>query len=157
MVMAALNAIAEPFEEREELEESSADSSTAPFVLSPIHFLWLNALLQFVSVVNPWNALNELTSMFEDESFIGPISFFVHAFGLAATTAGCVGELEENTRYSGIILTKVGLLVLFARPIIFVERARRQLLVRSGAYNIMVNIILMLWGMGHATSICRIS
>ena len=151
MVVAALNAIAEPFEEAEEEASSSLDNTDfngdGAFALTPIHYIWLDALLQFVSVVNPWNALNEFTSMFEDESFLGHISFFVHAFGLAATTAGCVGELSENYKVlaTGIILAKIGLLVLYARPIIFVKRARRHMLVRAGSH--VVNIGLMLWGM----------
>ncbi|CAB9511824.1 expressed unknown protein [Seminavis robusta] len=164
MVVAALNAIAEPFEEAEEPEgeelrflqevQGSTDGTDGTsdtvheqelFLLTPIKHLWLCALLQFVSVVNPWNFLNEFTSMFEDESFIGHISFFVHAFGLAATTAGCVGELEENYKVlaNGIILAKIGLLVLYARPLIYVKRARTHILVRAVSH--CVNIALMLW------------
>lgn len=142
MVVAALNAIAEPFEEQEEEE---GDGSI--FVLAPIKHIWLDAILQFLSVVNSWNALNEFTSMFEDESFVGHISFFVHAFGLAATTAGCVGELEKNYRVlaTGIIMAKVGLLVIYFRPIVCLARARTHMGTRAVAH--IVNIVLMLWGM----------
>lgn len=146
MVVAALNAIAEPFEESEE-ERRLEEEGEGEFVLTPIKHLWLDALLQFVSVVNPWNALNEYTSMFEDESFVGHLTFFVHAFGVAATTAGCVGELSENYRVlaTGIILAKLGLLVLYARPLFCVERARVHMIVRGSSH--VVNIILIVWGM----------
>lgn len=142
MVVAALNAIAEPFEEEREDEDESTFSG-----LTPIQHIWLDALLQFVSVVNPWNFLNEYTSTFQDESLIGHISFFVHAFGMAATTAGCVGELEENyiVLGTGILLAKIGLLVLYVRPILFSERPRVHMSVRGASH--LVNIALILRGM----------
>eukprot|EP00521_Asterionellopsis_glacialis_P012179 CAMPEP_0195305080 /NCGR_PEP_ID=MMETSP0707-20130614/35629_1 /TAXON_ID=33640 /ORGANISM="Asterionellopsis glacialis, Strain CCMP134" /LENGTH=499 /DNA_ID=CAMNT_0040369097 /DNA_START=73 /DNA_END=1572 /DNA_ORIENTATION=- len=143
MIVAALNAIAEPFEEFEETVEEGQFLQQ----LTSIKYLWLNALLQFSSVLNSWNALCYYTSLFEDESVIGHLSFYVHCFGLAATTAGCVGELEENYKVlgTGIILAKIGLLVLFLRPIIHVERARTLCIYRCVPY--LMNIMLMLYGL----------
>lgn len=150
IIVAALNAIAEPFEE---LEEGSSEGGTeeggegegggAP-MLSPIKALWLNALLQFASVVMPWNELNEFTSRFEDDSFVGHLAFFVHCFGLASTTAGCVGPLRDNypTLAVGVIMTKVGLLVLHVRPMYYIPRARLQCLVRCSSFAVVIGLML---------------
>jgi low temperature requirement protein LtrA len=152
LIVAALNAIAEPFEEIE--EESSGGGETGgdgdemiPPHLGPIRDLWLNALLQFVSVITPWNSLNEYTAMFEDESFVGHLAFFVHCFGLASTTAGCVGSLEQNwpTLATGIILSFSGLLVMYVRPHIYIPRARAHCLMRVTTF--LIVIILMAWGL----------
>jgi low temperature requirement protein LtrA len=144
MIVAALNAIAEPFEE---FEEENGESEDSPFVLlQPIRHLWLNALLQFLSVLNPWNGLSEYTAIFEDESFMGHICFFIHCFGLASTAAGCVGSLQENyqTLAIGIIITRIGLLILYARPFWYIPRTRIQSAYRCSCF--VVVILLMLWG-----------
>lgn len=150
LIVAALNAIAEPFEELE-LEdaggyESGGGNSTTPS-LGPIRGLWLNALLQFASVITPWNSLNEYTAIFEDESFIGHLAFFVHCFGLASTTAGCVGPLEKNwpTLATGIILSQVGLIILYARPMVYIPLARAHSILRTGSF--LMVILLMGWGL----------
>jgi len=145
--VAALNAIAEPFEESVEPNE---EEEARFFLLTPIKHLWVDALLQFVSVITPWNFLNEFTSLFEDESFVGHLSFFVHAFGMAATTAGCVGELDENYRVlaTGIILAKMGLLIMYLRAVWCAQRTRMQVMTRCGAFA--VNILLVSWGMQYS-------
>mmetsp|Transcript_5766 Transcript_5766/g.12672 ORF Transcript_5766/g.12672 Transcript_5766/m.12672 type:complete len:478 (+) Transcript_5766:110-1543(+) len=143
MVVAALNAIAEPFEELEEGEEGEGSMA----MLTPIRLLWLDALLQFVSVINSWNTLNFFTCLLEDESFVGHLSFFFHAFGMAATTAGCVGDFSENYRVlaTGVILAKLGLVVLFARPVLYIPRVR--LTAAFVCIPFLVNIALMLLGL----------
>jgi low temperature requirement protein LtrA len=142
MIVAALNAIAEPFEEFEEDDEDGEGH----LVLQPIKHLWLNAVLQFLSVLTPWNALSEYTAIFEDESFMGHICFFIHCFGLASTAAGCVGSLQENyqTLAIGIIIARIGLLILYARPFWYIPRTRIQSAYRCSCF--VVVILLMLWG-----------
>ena len=89
LLVAALNALAEPFEEFDDSGENTFEGdgleTNIGKKLEPIKLLWLDAMLQFFAVVNPWNTLNEFTSMFEDESLIGHLYFFLHCFGYSMT------------------------------------------------------------------------
>ena len=156
IVVAALNAIAEPFEEieyensqaeQQEEGEKSSFSSSLLVQLPAIRNLWLNALLQFVSILTPWNSLNDFTSRFEDESVVGHLCFFIHCFGLASTAAGCVGNLQDNYKSLaiGIIITKIGLILLYVRPLWFIPRVRAHSFARCISYTI--TILLMAWGL----------
>jgi low temperature requirement protein LtrA len=153
LIVAALNAIAEPFEEVEwDVVEDDGEGTTGQMVahLAITKGMLLNALLQFASVIIPWNSLNEITARFEDESFVGHLAFFVHCFGLASTTAGCVGKLQDNykTLAEGIIITKIGLLVLYARPLCYIPRARKFVSLRC--FTFVVSIVLILLGLSFS-------
>ena len=116
LLVAALNALAEPFEE---FEEETGE-------LVPIRRLWGEAILKFAAIILPWNNLNEYTSMYSTESLLGHLLFFVHCFGIAATTQACVGDLSQNyvELATGMVLTRFGLIVLWARPMIYLPRVR---------------------------------
>lgn len=155
LIVAALNAIAEPFEEKWENDEQQQEGGDSfsdiddSFVLTPTKHLLLDALLQFVSVVNAWNNLNEYTGRFEDESLLGHLLFFTHCFGVAATTAGCVGELQDNYRVLGvgIIMAKLSLLFLYTRPICFVPRARILAVLRG--CTILIPTVVLFYGLAR--------
>ena len=134
LLVAALNALAEPYEEFEDGK------------LVPIKHLWLESLLKFMAVIVPWNALNEWTSMFETESLAGHIYFFVHCFGIAATTQACVGDLSQNFRElaTGMVLTRVGLIILWARPMVYLPRVRVHGFWRCVGQ--VLTIVLVSWG-----------
>lgn len=151
LLVAALNALAEPFEEFDDSGENTFEGdgleTNIGKKLEPIKLLWLDAMLQFFAVVNPWNTLNEFTSMFEDESLIGHLYFFLHCFGIGATVASFAGELSENYRdlAIGMIIARVGLIILWVRPIRNIKRVRAQGLFRCA--DLLVTISILLYGL----------
>ena len=130
IVVAGVSAISDPFGEvAEEVGNEAIDDPSTERdveVLVSISPFLVNAVLQFAMLVLPWLSLNEFTAIYEDESLVGHFTFFVHLLGLAATTAGCVGEVEANY-YNlglGIILARLGLILMMARPYLYIDKAK---------------------------------
>lgn len=130
IIVSGVSAISDPFDETVEYE--SGEDVAEGNVLVPIKPLLADALIQFLMLIIPWSFLNEYTSTFQDESLVGHMAFFVHLLGLATTAAGCVGELEFNYHRLGygIILAKVGLILLYLGPLIHIKQARSHMQIR---------------------------
>ncbi len=137
ILVAGVSAISDPFSERMESGEgvegtSEHHAETSKALLVSCAPLVENAVLQFFMLILPWGYLNEYTSTFQDESLVAHMAFFLHLFGFATAAAGCVGELETNYHHlaMGIIITNIGLLLLYLGPFIYIEKARSHLTVR---------------------------
>ena len=120
IIVAGVGAISDPFSD-------VANSDEGTYILVHATPLLADAALQFAMLILPWMWYNEVTSTFEDESLIGHLAVFVHLVGLASSAAGCVGELDE-VYYNlgiGIILARIGLIIIIIGPYMYIDKARR--------------------------------
>lgn len=133
ILVAGVGAISDPFNELmdEDTKESLEDFTFECLV--PISPLILDAIIKFSLLFIQWLYLNEYTSTFEDESIIGHMASFVYLLGLAMSVSGCLGELEETyiTLAYGIIISKIGLILMNIGPYFFIVKARSHLALRS--------------------------
>lgn len=158
IVVAAVGAISEPFLELKEndndqearrfLGETTESDNDDDYGLVGIQNIVLDAALKFGVILLQWNFLSDYTSRFEDESLAGHMAIFFHCFGMACSTAGVVGDLEENYVMlgRGLVLARLGLVVLHLRPLCYIPRARVHCMTRALQHFIAIGAILtFLW------------
>mmetsp|Transcript_11902 Transcript_11902/g.16441 ORF Transcript_11902/g.16441 Transcript_11902/m.16441 type:complete len:475 (-) Transcript_11902:166-1590(-) len=130
ILVAAVMAISDPFVESEgeegEVEEMKTSLDFNPDLPEIDSMTVSDAILKFLSILMMWNSLSEIYARFEDESLAGHMAFFFHCYGMACSAAACVEALDDQYigLGVGIIIARLGLIVMHIRPAIYIPRAR---------------------------------
>lgn len=131
LMVAAIGSLSEPFTE-EEGDRPPGDHQILPHIPG----LLLDAVIKFGILFWVWEWYNHYSARLDDASLAGHLIFFIHAFGMACTAAGCVGGLDQNykTLLTGVAIAMIGMSLLLVRPILYIPRARYHCIVEIVLY-----------------------
>ncbi|CAM9579836.1 unnamed protein product [Chrysoparadoxa australica] len=85
-------------------------------------------ILKFSLLYWLWLFFNEFSARIHDESLVGSLYLFLFAFGVSWIGTGCTESVEDGFRSlaMGVCIGRLGLALLWIRPMVYIPRARRH-------------------------------